>query len=192
MSSLAILLIVLIILIIVIIILYYVFRKAWTAPAIPKPDISLCPEVNVYENKDISGFDILKEKDITQKECFDKCVSNDKCLMYNYKDKDKECTLKSGKYEANFLTGFKNIEKKKGCPDYSETLSVNLPVLNIESLKPYNNYTNKECQGQCDINKDCNFYAYNYVDKICYLKKMEDQPGTSLGVPFTLSNLNSI
>ena len=114
-------------------------------------------------NTNIPGFDMpnMPINGVELSECHKKCKETPQCHWINYREKDKNCWLKTGVINQAATTAGSGVLLQ----------NVDIPGFDIPNQPIKSVTTHDECNKLCQISPECQFVTYNNATKDCWLKK---------------------
>ncbi|CEM26526.1 unnamed protein product [Vitrella brassicaformis CCMP3155] len=145
------------------------------------------PEGCYTPGKDYAGSDVVNWKDISSAEhCQSKCQAHAKCAVFNYRDNEKECWLKSEKaLEGKPKDDPRALTGPKTCfPEcYEEGVQFESKLV----LRVRNVLTAEACQHLCQGNKECNAFTFVPLQMRCKLHRSKQKKTKQTGDALTIS-----
>ncbi|XP_014770611.2 uncharacterized protein LOC106869402 [Octopus bimaculoides] len=144
------------------------------------PVASACKDIKIHFMKiknavlDVVGKIILSGKNITEDDCAEKCLSDEKCLSFEISKKGGKCYL-----SKQTAASSKKMKLDKDRDYYQRVKSTGEPVtvkkVNLQkadTLGRVKNKTLKECNKTCQEYPGCNSFQYNEEAKLCDLSNV--------------------
>ena len=166
-----------------------------------------CPTHSQFTG-DITGFDMYTNKIPTYanvpdlRTCENYCddtSANPNCHWVNYSPSAKTCYLKKANSMNTVNSGLKVAGNPSGitCPTYSK-LPPGYDITGKDITNSQGQYistgsginSEQDCQNLCNNTPNCNFYAYDTTNKICYPKRADSDTGAGFSDIITGFKIN--